>query len=57
MLSDETMAMCASPVSVKFSDAGHSHRFVNGYEVILNCPAVSIELHSCVGVSHLFRAM
>ena len=48
---------CSSLGPVKFSDAGHSHRFVNGYEVILNCPAVRIKLHCCVGVCHLFRAM
>ena len=30
----------ASSVSVTFSEHGHMHRFVNGYETILNCPAV-----------------
>jgi hypothetical protein len=30
----------ASPVSVTFSEHGHMHRFVSGYETILNCPAV-----------------
>lgn len=51
MLSDETTAVGASLVPVRFSDAGHSHRFVNGYEVILNCPAVRIELDSCACLS------
>ena len=28
-------------VSVAFSEHGQAHRFINGYEVVLNCPAVS----------------